>query len=757
VLPQPPQRAQTLFNDYKPHPTTANTVPASLFKNLSISNAANGEMDADADDDDEKPLSTLMAKLSSTDRFDHNQRPSLDDIHMPMIARKVPRAPENHELSPKLALVDATEVSEPTSQQLSVPAVPRAPVVATTSPQPSAPQPQGPNNTMDEKVDILRNDVRNLVESYLLKINNATSTRAEEALMRIARLMREQADERQAQETTAARSAVDPQAIRGIIQESNKEVCVTVQRDLTNFARHIQENAQVHPGADILRTVEEQASRVITAVSGATENLATRLEAVHSMVESPPASIVAQSHPAGHARVPSHEDLLRVLRPHLEQLRSASFDVDVVTARLADAVKPTLADFIDLASDKGETADLIVAKLGPIFAAMRPSQLDTQEIATQLAADVSRLVPPVDSHALTEQVADLVVERLDSRLSVREKALKPEFLVQKVKDALQPLVSSGDMNDIRQRLSKQDEYFKSHGDQMQALENAILQTIQATPTMDKPIHQTSRSVHTEGRPAATAAYDSQRLLSEMQKLLQQHGSSGSISEEALAQSLRSQLEPLASRQSTLVEATQQSQNMLDSGLSDIFHAQDATLSQLQDLLTSSAKILTQTSRIPDHVTAIGQSLNSAQMDFLSKLRSLPDLIDLQNQRIESQVQLNKAIKSHGQVRSEKDVLGERVQALESERDRLRAEIQSLKGNLTEKDSEMAASISKAEQVDKALQQALSRVETSEAVIETLKEQVLRMEGVQRDLQRFGNERQAKVCILSSTALKSKPF
>jgi uncharacterized protein YhaN len=57
-----------------------------------------------------------------------------------------------------------------------------------------------------------------------------------------------------------------------------------------------------------------------------------------------------------------------------------------------------------------------------------------------------------------------------------------------------------------------------------------------------------------------------------------------------------------------------------------------------------------------------------------------------------------------------------------------------------------AAISKKEQVDQNLQQALSRIDTSEAVSRTLREQVTRMEGNHRELQRVSNERQAKVWL-----------
>lgn len=761
ALPQPPQRAQTLFNDFKPHPVSSNTVPASLFKNLSVSNAVNDDMDGDEEEDAPRP--SLMTRLASNERFDHNHnhRPSLDDLHMPMIARKVGRAPENREANSREPLVPMPDRSA-SQPLLSVPAIPTTPGVV--SPKSFAQEQESPIGTdiMDEKLEALRSDVRNLVEAHLLKVNSATSVRAEEALMRIARLMRDQAAERQGQdnavERAVGRSTVDPGIIRAIVDESNKEVWATLQQDLANVARHVQTGVQVHQGGDILRTVEEQASRIITAVSGATMNLAARLEAVHSMVEATPMHHT-QVQQSSHGRVPSHEDLLRVLRPHLEQLRSSPFDVDVVTARLADAVKPTLADFIDLASDKGETADLIVAKLGPVFSGLRPVQLNSHEIATQLAADISRIVPPVDSHALTEQVADLVVERLDSRLSVREKGLKPEILAQKIIEGLHSMVPSGDNNNVIEHLARQDQHLKSHRDQIQALESTILQSIQAIPSRIQPI--TSKRGHGDEYNADSSSASvpdySRQLLIEMERILQQHESKRSASAGAVMEQIRAQIEPvnkvlsrgqesIIANQSTLTEVTQQTQNMLDSGLSDVMHSQESALIYLQDLLTNSSKMIEQASALPEHLTILKESLTSGQAEFLSRLRSLPEIVDLQNQRMDLQVQLGKARASHGQARSEKDVLTERVHALESERDRLRADAQTLKVNMTEKESEIADSKSRAEQAERALQQALSRVEASDAIAKTLKEQVVRVEATQRDLQRVGNEKQAQVCI-----------
>jgi len=116
--------------------------------------------------------------------------------------------------------------------------------------------------------------------------------------------------------------------------------------------------------------------------------------------------------------------------------------------------------------------------------------------------------------------------------------------------------------------------------------------------------------------------------------------------------------------------------------------------------------------------------------------------------MELQGQLAKARSSHGQVRSEKEVLHEKLISLEAERDRLRTELQTAKTAVADKDTDAINSTSKVAQLDSALQQALSRVEASEAIARTLKDQIIRMEGAQRDMQKSSNEHQVKVRLLS---------
>jgi hypothetical protein len=52
--------------------------------------------------------------------------------------------------------------------------------------------------------------------------------------------------------------------------------------------------------------------------------------------------------------------------------------------------------------------------------------IDTDPIVSQLKTEVHRAIAPIDAFEIKEQVADLVVERLDSRLPLE---IKPSTLI----------------------------------------------------------------------------------------------------------------------------------------------------------------------------------------------------------------------------------------------------------------------------------------------------------------------------------------
>ncbi|KAG9082382.1 hypothetical protein FS749_006880, partial [Ceratobasidium sp. UAMH 11750] len=133
------------------------------------------------------------------------------------------------------------------------------------------------------------------------------------------------------------------------------------------------------------------------------------------------------------------EQLTSALVPHLEAARAAPIDTDALTIQLTQAVKPHISQLIDLASDKRETAMLIVQHLAPALNNIQPPRIDIGSLASQTAQALKSSIPaPTDPHILKEHVADLVVERLDSRLAVRDSSYNAETISRKIMEALSP-------------------------------------------------------------------------------------------------------------------------------------------------------------------------------------------------------------------------------------------------------------------------------------------------------------------------------
>jgi hypothetical protein len=76
------------------------------------------------------------------------------------------------------------------------------------------------------------------------------------------------------------------------------------------------------------------------------------------------------------------------------------------------------------------------------------NSIDLPAIVAQVTAEVRRIVAPLDAHEIKEQVSDLVVERLDSRMAVRDRVL--EGLSSKLVDGLDNILEP--VNDVAARV-----------------------------------------------------------------------------------------------------------------------------------------------------------------------------------------------------------------------------------------------------------------------------------------------------------------
>ena len=744
-----PHRSSTLLPDFRPHPASTNTVPASLFKKLATG------------DDDGPVRPTVRSRLSSREVFEHNHRPSLDDIHMPAISRKGAVGSEDREsrweggLGDDLfAGIDARGLS---SALLRFRKLPQSTTHSTTHSVSSFSSElkrqsqlermeQRVDELLEEKMDALRRDLKEVVEEQLAGISSAFNRSTVQTLANMRSMKSVGEDSR-----VDGMGEIDVELIRNIVEDGNKEVQASVQRDLTQISSQNMRSTR----DEILKVVAEQASRTINALHGATMNMCARIDAVDHLVREPITGNV--------------EDILREfmldLEPHLVNVRTPQLDVDAITARLSEAVRPSLAQLIDFASDKKETAALIVEQLAPQLAALRKtgpiSQLDTQSVASQLAAEVSRLVPPVDSHALTEQVADLVVERLNARLENRDKMLRPDVLAGHVVAEINPMLSSlGPVHEALSRITIEQSKAASAQqlDGLLSSQHALSKAVERLPGLIRDVQPRFGATQSGVSPQVesnvlSAVLAEIHMLTTAQSELQSQNVALADGQQHLTSELQnlpvifsSKADALKASQDTLAETVQQTQNIVDHSFNDFFHAHDSLTAQVQVLLGHRDDIVKQIKALPDALAPSTKAFEAQQADFLNKIRSLPDINALQHTCSDLQQQLLKARHNHGQVRSEKDHLQDKLTLVEADRERLRAEVQLLESTASERETEHAASTARISALESNFQDALARVSTAEAVNQTLRQQITSLESNQRELQKIGNERSAKVCF-----------
>ncbi|KAG8910837.1 hypothetical protein FRC01_006103 [Tulasnella sp. 417] len=370
--------------------------------------------------------------------------------------------------------------------------------------------------------------------------------------------------------------------IKAAIEEGHQAIRATVLREI----ERLQPTHRSGPPMEVLHAIEDLRTVVTETTSSSTQTLLAHVDTTESFTQ--------------RRLQENHQLLLReissLILPRLAAIRPEPFDLDAVTEQLAEAVKPHISQLIDLASDKKETAVLITQQLSPLLHAIIP-RFDLNAMAHQVAMDVAQINTPTDPHVLKEEVADLVIERLDARLSIRDSTFNPEAIATRVSKIVGPLT---DLANI---------------------------------------------------PSATS------------------------------------VEALNTRQETLLQKS-----------GDLMTRQDELADRLAD--------------VPSTLTAASKALEEAKADLEEKskwLSQLEEVKKLVSANTELQTQLGKARSAHGQVRSEKDLLAERLQSAEGERDRMKAELEAMKAAVTSRDTDLKAAQMSAATSEAALAQALERV------------------------------------------------
>ncbi|KAG9035439.1 hypothetical protein FRB95_011304 [Tulasnella sp. JGI-2019a] len=574
-----PRMSMPEFN----HPVSTTKVRAGLFKALTLG------------DPDSPPRGTIRTGLSSRDLTDRANRRSLDDLNVASISKTMATkspAPTMPLPAPALNVV----TPEPTSASLALAPPPRgkerrvssAPSQTADTAQPS---PGMLSDSMFYSVVSRPDDMEHL-ESRMEEILEDKMSQLRRDMLEMASVKSKESDgvvdiaigqlvssfraqmleyTRKVTESSMNRAdahvELDYDLIKATIDEGQQALRAAVNSDLASAMQKIQQQT-IAPRTpiEVLNAIDDLRDMVSESVEAATHTMITHMDVVDSHARQRPEDL----------RQLLIQDIASYLLPRINALRPEPIDINAMTRQLSEAVKPHISQLIDITSDKKETAGLIVQHLSPVLQSLVPPRLDLDAIAHQLADDVVRLAPPTDPHVLKEEVADLVVARLDAKLSIRDGALSPDTIAAKVVDSMTPLTDLANL------------------------------------------------------PSKDAV-----------ELLHQR--------------------------------------------------QDIVISQATDLLTQQVNVV-------DHLVALSPALNAATdvlkalgEDLTTRAKVLDELDELKRLALANadlQTQLGKARGAHGQVRSEKDVLSERLQSVEAERQRLQTELEDLKEAQNSQDEEM---------------------------------------------------------------------
>ncbi|KAI0638793.1 hypothetical protein C8Q77DRAFT_1183752 [Trametes polyzona] len=694
-LPFPPMakpKRAPIPLDFK-HPVSTNTVPAGLFKAL-VNN----------DGGEERTRRTVRSRLSSRDIYEHSPRQSLDDLHVPPISQRIGRGgrlftdPGFRDASPERE--DVFSVRRPRRSSM--------PPRHQDDDEESLSDASLPPVNLARRVEMHQYELRleRLLEEKFEGVKQALeqfkqvsgkqalNPSTEAMISEVVTLFRAQLQESAAKSLDDsqldARGELDFEVLKGIIEQSQEETRATLKRELADML-------QAPQGRDheMRQLVEELSNRTVNALASAMSQLGARIQSMET-TRAPSAN-----------RDHLVQDLLQKLLPHIAALRAEPVDYDVLTARLAQAVKPHISQLIDLASDKRETAGLIVDRLVPILPSLQPN-INLDAVVGRLTSELRSLVGPLDAHEIKEQVSDLVVERLDSRLAVRDRALNvdamSERLVENIRELLAPL------SDVQRKVEE-------------------LAATRPEKTMAAPLDTSALREDILG------------VLTDLPQRL-------SAATEALG-SAQAEFRTRAERVEKDASSNKSLQN-IESAISSVANDHKKLVSQNQEFSEFCNDIIKHINALPEAMVEATKVLQNAHADFAARDTSQKDSEEIRRLMVtnsELQVQLAKARGAHGQVRVEKDMLSERVKAAEAERDRLHSRVEVLQDSVSDKAAEAAALEAKNAELEEALARALERLKAADVQAQTQQERISELEKARHEVALEKQQLKAKVDAL----------
>jgi hypothetical protein len=677
--------------DFK-HPVSNNTVPAGLFKAL----VNNG---------DDRTRRTVRSRLGSREIYDQLHRPSMDDTDVPAISHK-PRGrlvtdPGELQASP---LEDVFGGIGHARRRSSLPDALRDDAVSPASVVDSHPAIDIPTRVemprYDRKMAVTFKeglaDLRQALK-HESDIQHASTQNMVSELQSLFRTELQTSAMRSLEDSEmTARGEMDIQLFKGVMEDGNKELMSVIKKVIHEVQSQAWQ-ARVENSVDIAPIVEQTGNRTVKAVIEAISELSARQEVIGQVA-------------SARERDATVERLITELTPVLSSLQSEPIDYEFLTNQLTQAVKPHISQLIDLASDKRETASLIVDSIIPLLPSRQSLSLDTDALILQLTAEVRRAIAPIDAFEIKEQVADLVVERLDSRLAVRDKAFNADNMSGKIMDGVSRLL-----------------------DPIQGFTTSI-DNVAASQEFLSSQHSELASSH-----------------SHLFKVVSDLPLKFAAGVEALNETKADLLSKLA--QPTVV-VSESDENILNvkAIVEGIEQGQKGLVAQTDDLRTIHHQILDKLNSFPDAFHATANALQDRHDEALSTLNATQrEMDEIRKLNSDLQIQLTKARGAHGQVRVEKDALSERIGVVEGERDRLRGQVNELEISNAGATTQVTTLEARTLDLEEALAQALARLQASDVVTQANQERINELEEINRE---SASENQALKSKVSLTTLST---
>ncbi|KZT42852.1 hypothetical protein SISSUDRAFT_1058314 [Sistotremastrum suecicum HHB10207 ss-3] len=638
-------------NDEVPPPRK---VPAALFQSFVQTDSDGGLRSAG------------RSRLNSKDAFqDLSRRPSLDDRYVPSISRKASRL-----------LQPANETTR------------HAPSFSRDSVSSAAPLAPASLNRVE---DIIGGKMEELKKSIVTSLSDSASLFNASALSTISNRLASIIEIHLSKHGISLRDGrqigdqgdADLEAIREVLEDGHAQILAKLDASLsTTREQSPRRSLSPLPLDRSPRQLEEAIQRAIVPVVVSANQVASRLEALEA----------AGRGLSDEQREIALHDVMGVIIPRLEELRAEPIDFEYLTAKLSSAVRPHIHELIDLTSDKKETATLIVQHLAPVLQTLASATrgVDIEMLTSHISNELNRLAPVLDNHIVKEEVADLVVERLDARLSVRDRSHSPEVISSKISEVvtsnvrfLQPLI-----------------------EQCQS----AVQTLTEKSSRTQEV-QANLAMSLQDLPASVQTNAS--ILLGLEKNLAGLVQAGASTSEHL---------------------THLSDSM--SKLDDLVVGQGSLAAELQNVSGLQAKLGSQLLALPNTMSSAFEGLQASVAELIDLQRSQSSTEThkaLLEANIDLQAQLEKLREQLMSTSSQKDALSRKLETHEQENSNLHSSLEAVCRKNKDLEVEISVSGSRASELEEALSAALSRLKASDVTTQTDKERINQLETATREL------------------------